>query len=95
MWGNVRHFIAHTLSLGLPVPDRLMMFLIELFGFPLLAPRALLELSLCSQCDTSIFLFGRCTVFRIFSRTGIPGMDFDLSQTLNVGVCRYKPFHSE
>jgi hypothetical protein len=78
MWGILGHFIAQTLSSGLPVPPLQMMFLKEPSGLLLLAFRAHLELPPYSQWDTNLWLSRWCVFFSNFSKTGMSGMEFDL-----------------
>ena len=80
MWGILGHFIAQTLSSGLPVPHIQMMFLKEPSGLLFFVLRAHLELPLYSQWDTNICLSRRCADFRIFSETGKSGMEFELKK---------------
>jgi hypothetical protein len=78
MWGILGHFIAQTLSSGLPVPPLQMMFLKEPSGLLLLALPAHLELPLYSQWDTNIYLFRFCAFFSNYSETDMSGMEFEL-----------------
>jgi hypothetical protein len=48
------------------------------FGLTFFVLRAHLELPLYSQWDTNICLSRRCADFRIFSETGMSGMEFEL-----------------
>jgi len=72
-----------------------MMFLKKPSGLILLALRTHVELPPYSQRDTNIFLSHCFAYFPIFSDTLISGMEFDLENTSDAGVCRYELFHSE
>jgi len=87
--GNFATFHRTDSILRAPRSSPPMMSLTEPSGLLLLALRFHLEFPLYSQWDTNIFLSRCCADFRIFSETGISGMEFEHPHPSNADVCKY------